>query len=146
MNKITNIRDFLNKKKKSKLFAVLEDYDSQVFLYAKGHYNYEIIIGKLSGNIIEDLRILIAKVWNQKDKEEISNEFLYEIVYGVWSEWVLENIKEELIQNLFHDPYHGAKESLSFKEMIEKMIVQISMIKIFYKDREIKMGNKLFLG
>jgi len=132
-----DIKEFLAKKSEDgqKVEVTLTSYDNYITRYSKNHYNG-------TGDLINDLKIIISKVCNLK-REDISSKEIYNIVFNVWDKWVLDNTKAFLVRNLFYDVIR-MKESINYKEVIEKMLSDISLIQMIFDDREIKFSDLHF--
>ena len=132
-----DIKEFLAKKSEDgqKVEVTLTSYDNYITRYSKNHYNG-------TGDLINDLKIIISKVCNLK-REDISSKEIYNIVFNVWDKWVLDNTKAFLVRNLFYDVIR-MKESINYKEVIEKMLSDISLTQMIFDDREIKFSDLHF--
>jgi len=132
-----DIKEFLAKKSEDgqKVEVTLTSYDNYITRYSKNHYNG-------TGDLINDLKIIISKVCNLK-REDISSKETYNIVFNVWDKWVLDNTKAFLVRNLFYDVIR-MKESINYKEVIEKMLSDISLTQMIFDDREIKFSDLHF--
>lgn len=132
-----DIKEFLAKKSEDgqKVEVILTSYDNYITRYSKNHYNG-------TGDLINDLKIIISKVCNLK-REDISSKEIYNIVFNVWDKWVLDNTKAFLVRNLFYDVI-SMKESINYKEVIEKMLSDISLTQMIFDDREIKFSDLHF--
>jgi hypothetical protein len=130
-----NLKEFLAvpaRKDGERVKIILTGYADHIMKYAKNFYD-------TSGNTIHDLKIIISKV-SSMGIDKISNRNIYLTVFNVWNDWVIEKRKEFLLRDLF-DSLIDIKESITFEEVINKMLVDIYLSQMVWEDRHIVFSD-----
>jgi len=131
MIKVISLKEFLNAPDFSDY--ILSGHDNKIFMYAKNKCIS-------TGDVIKDLKTIISRTCSV-EYFKISDENMYQVVYGVFERWVEDLQKTIFWRNLFNKEALFFKETVSLKTVVSSMVSQIALVVMVHPHKELNFDK-----